>query len=107
KRRWEIAKYEYLNTLEPAEREIIEELNPENLERSINQHMALSGLQQRINIFEKTKISKVVDFMEKFGGAADVYSNIQPEILCLIWGSVRVVLKVMFLVISNSLPLAN
>jgi hypothetical protein len=93
---WERAKNLYLEDLNSDERKLFDGATPENLFYSASaaqiQHQANSKSRAVME-----KLRPVIECLQNFSKAFDVYSNIEPHIFCPIWGSIRVLLYVRLL----------
>jgi hypothetical protein len=92
---WERAKNLYLDDLNSDERKLFDGATPENLFYSASatqiQHQSSSRSRAAMQ-----KLKPVVECLQNYGKAIDVFSNIEPLILCPIWGSIRVLLHVRY-----------
>jgi fungal STAND N-terminal Goodbye domain len=89
---WILAKERYLEGLEPYEKTLFHEATLENF------YYGTSNL-ERDNRNSKTrkiiqKLQPLVEKVEDFGKALDVYANIAPTYISPIWGSIRVLIVV-------------
>jgi hypothetical protein len=88
---WVAARSEYIAGLDEEERRLFEDATPENL--LFNATTAQTSHEQASQsraIFRRLK--PFLSVIESYGAALDVYSNIYPLALALIWGSLRVML---------------
>jgi hypothetical protein len=92
-RAWEKANSRFLEGLSESERSMFGSATMENL------FYQSSGTFERYKVDSKlwkfqVKIQPLLDAVEEYGSAMDVYANASSMILCPIWGSLRVVIHV-------------
>jgi hypothetical protein len=94
-RPWETAKSRFLEGLTESERSMFGSATLENI------FYQSSGTFERYKVDSKlwkfqVKVQPLLDAVEEYGSAMDVYANASSMILCPIWGSIRVVVHVSF-----------
>ena len=92
---WLLARERYLEDLADEEKRLFSEATLENL------FYAASATQKRHEACNRPrallrKIQPLVDTLDQYGKALDVFSNVSPTIMCSLWGSIRVLLHVEF-----------
>lgn len=90
---WETAKSRFLQGLSESERSMFISATLENL------FYQSSGTFERYRVDSslwklQVKIQPLLDAVQEFGAAMDIYANASPTVLCPLWGSIRVVLSV-------------
>ena len=90
---WEAAREQFLEGLSTEEKRRYEDATIENIfyNASANQKMHVHGSRSWAM---QEKISSLIDGIDDYAKALDVYSNASSMILCPLWGSIRVVLHV-------------
>lgn len=90
---WESAKHRFLEGLSAQEKQRFENATLENIfydasvTKKIHQQKSKTWAAQE-------RLSSLVDAIEDYGKALDIYSNAYGLILCPIWGSLRVIFHV-------------
>jgi hypothetical protein len=92
-RPWDTAKTRFLEGLSESEQSMFGSATLENL------FYQSSGTFERYKVDSKlwkfqVKIQPLLDAVEEYGTAMDVYANASSMILCPLWGSLRVVIHV-------------
>ncbi|KAF2279072.1 uncharacterized protein EI97DRAFT_484903 [Westerdykella ornata] len=92
-RPWETAKAQFLEQLTPEEKQCFESATLENIfyQTSAAQKRHANGSNSWAM---QERISSLVDAIEEYGKALDVYANAFPLVLSPLWGSIRVILKI-------------
>jgi hypothetical protein len=90
---WEAAKARFLQGLSAAEVKKFKEATLENLfyDASATQKQHARGSKSWV---WQQRLASLVDGIDDYGKALDVFPNMSPMILAPIWGSLRVVLQV-------------
>lgn len=94
-RPWEDAKVKFLAGLSPEDVARFIAATPENLFYDASTAQKKHAQQSRSWLMQE-RVSSLVDAINDYGKALDVYSNSYGLILCPIWGSLRIVLQVCF-----------
>jgi len=92
---WLVAHDRYLEGLTEHEKMLFSSATLENLFDSANDVHEHHRSSSRCRAFWM-KIQPLVDAIEDYGKALDVYANASSLILCSLWGSIRVLLHVEF-----------
>lgn len=91
---WTRARERYVEDLSEEEREIYSKASTERIfydaSAAEKTHKANSSSRR----FATQKLKPLVDAIEEYGKALDVYANAYALVLCPLWGSIRVVLHV-------------
>ncbi len=82
-----------MEDLEDGEKILFEHATPENLLYTTSATQKLHDENNRFRNPAGT-LQPLVDAVSQYGAALDVYSNASSVILCLLWGSIRVLLNV-------------
>ena len=90
---WEAAKNRFLKDLSQEEIQKFENATLENLFYDASSTQKKHAQGSRIWAIQEKFVS-LVEGIDDYGKALDVYSNTYSLILCPLWGSVRVVLHV-------------
>ena len=94
---WTRARHRFVEDLTEDEKRVYFQATPESIlyDASAGEkvHGATSTSRKIVN-----KLQPLVDALEQYGAALDVYSNTYPLVLSPLWGSIRIVLLVRFLV---------
>jgi hypothetical protein len=88
---WEIAQARFIEDLPEEEKVVFQEATPENLFKATSATHKKYIAESKLQAFSK-KIQPLVENIEAFGHAMDVFANASPLILSPLWGSIRVVL---------------
>jgi hypothetical protein len=92
---WLRARERYLEDLTDKERVLFSEASLENLFYSASATHKLHQASSRSAALSK-KIQPLVQSLEQYGRALDMYLIASPTTMCPLWGSIRVVLHVEF-----------
>lgn len=90
---WENAKANFLRGLSPEDAARFNAATPENLFYDASTAQKKHAERSRSWLMQE-RVSSLVDAINDYGKALDVYSNSYPLILSPIWGSIRIVLQV-------------
>ncbi|PVI05552.1 hypothetical protein DM02DRAFT_668201 [Periconia macrospinosa] len=90
---WETAKARFLAGLTPAELKNYEDATPENLFYDASAAQKKHASSSRSWIVQE-RITSLVQGIEEYGKALDVFANTSSLILCPLWGSIRVVIQI-------------
>jgi hypothetical protein len=90
---WDAAKARFLDGLSQKERQKFGDATPENLFYDASACQKKHARGSRSWVMQQ-KVTSLVEGIEDYGKALDVYANASSLILCPIWGSIRVVLHV-------------
>lgn len=90
---WKLAKSQFLQGLSESDRSMFSSATLENL------FYQSSGTFERYKVDSsmwkfQVKIQPLLDAIQEYGVALDVYSNASSNIICPLWGSIRFVLTV-------------
>jgi hypothetical protein len=90
---WELAKARFLQDLSDIDRNRFEGATLENVfyDASVSQKKHAADSKSWI---VQEKLTSLVEGIDDYGKALDIYSNAYPLVLCPLWGSIRVVLHV-------------
>jgi hypothetical protein len=88
---WMVARERYLNDMEAAERLLFHEATIENWFYSTTVTNSADSKSSKIRRAIQA-VQPLVDKIENYGKAMDTYTNIAPNFLAPLWGSIRVVL---------------
>ena len=90
---WVLARERYLEDLNDEERLLFSEASLENLFYSASAAQKLHEASSRSRALSR-RIQPLLDSIEQYSKALDVYSNDSPTVMCPLWGSVRVLIQV-------------
>lgn len=90
---WELAKSRFLQDLEPHEKDIFNNATLENIYYSTSNINRDDAEKSRIRGVSR-RLGPLVSAIESYGGAFDAFTQISPQYLSPIWGSIRVILVV-------------
>lgn len=90
---WEIAKARFMTDLTESEKAIFQKASLENLFYASSVACKDYDANSKLPKFSK-KLQPMIECIDAYGKALDVFSNASPIFLCPIWGSIRVVLQV-------------
>ena len=90
---FETARQSFLSKLDSKERKDFDATEPENI---LSEVKSLEKTHKDKDLTRKLlqKTNPVLRGLEKYGKALDVIANTKPEVLSLLWGSIRIILKV-------------
>jgi hypothetical protein len=92
-RPWETAKGRFLENLSPNEVRVYETATLENLFYDASNNQKSHGRGSRIWRLQE-RLSPLIDSVEDYGKAMDVFVNTCPLVMSPLWGSIRVILLV-------------
>lgn len=90
---WEDAKTRFIAGLSPEEAARFYAATPENLFYDASAAQKKHAQNSRAWLMQE-RISSLVDAIDDFGKALDVYSNTYGLVICPLWGSLRIILHV-------------
>lgn len=90
---WEIAKARFMTDLTDSEKAIFQKASLENLFYASSVACKDYDANSKLPKFSK-KLQPMIECIDAYGKALDVFSNASPIFLCPIWGSIRVVLHI-------------
>jgi len=88
---WEAAQNRFLEGLSDNEKQLFETATPENLYSSANSLHGKYIADSRLRAIQQ-KLQPLVDCVEDYGKALDVFANASSLLLCPLWGSLRVLI---------------
>jgi hypothetical protein len=92
---WEIAQARFIEDLPEEEKVIFQEATLENLFKATSAAYKKYIEESKLQAFSK-KIQPLLENIEAFGHAMDVFANASSLIISPLWGSIRVVLHASF-----------
>ncbi|KAF1850123.1 uncharacterized protein K460DRAFT_269511 [Cucurbitaria berberidis CBS 394.84] len=90
---WQAAKSRFLNGLSPEDTRRFKDATLENLFYDASAAQKKHALNCKSWLLQE-RLSSLVDAVDEYGKALDVFSNIYGLILCPIWGGLRVILHI-------------
>ena len=105
---WEMAKARFMTDLTDSEKAMFQKASLENLFYASSVACKDYDANSKLPKFSK-KLQPMIECIDAYGKALDVFSNASPIFLCPIWGSIRVVLHVSkhVLQVATRLALTN
>jgi hypothetical protein len=93
---WQLARERYAEDLTPEEKVLFDGASAASLETYFYSASAAEKDNRADNKLRAllVKMQPIIASIEEYGKALDVYANINPLVLCPLWGSIRVVLYV-------------
>src|SRR6266700_2230556 len=89
---WETAKLRFTADLSPEDQALFASTTVENIFYKAS--VAFKKHEQDRIRKAQQKLKPLLDSIEGYGKALDTFAQISPSVLCLLWGSVRVVVQV-------------
>lgn len=88
---WLLARDRFFEDLTPEERVLFTYASPENLFYKTSNAERENKDSSKMRAVSRT-LEPLVDVIQEYGKAMDVYSNASSAILCPLWGSIRVLM---------------
>ena len=93
---WEAAKRQFLEELGEEDKAIFENATLENIFYKASAAQKVHAKHSKLWAMQE-KIQPLLEGIEDYGKALDLFANASSALLCPLWGSVRVVLHVRLL----------